>query len=135
MSRESQMQDIAEELSDLFAKAIFVDGFEHRTISGFSLCVVQVHYIESGASVMKTIRQTVVYLRAAELDVPEFAMWPHFKGAVGKLFEVVGSMVDINFIESPVFSEEYHLFAWNEEAVRQLFSNHFLDDRDLYFVQ
>lgn len=122
MPEESQSQDLADSLSDLFAKTVFVDAMERRDVAGLELCIVQMHYIESDASIMKTVRQTVIYLEDDNLDIPEFALWPHFKGVAGKLFASLGNMVDINFTESQQFSNEYHLFGWNEAAIRQLFS-------------
>jgi hypothetical protein len=121
-NQDEELQQLACDLTDLFAETIHIDDLQQTTVNGMRLCVVQMSYVVSNSSQMKTVRQTVVYVDDPAVHVPDFAMWPHFKGVAGKLFAAVGSMVDINFADSPAFSAEYHLFGWNDEAVRQLFS-------------
>ena len=64
-------------------------------------------------------RQTVAAFRLPDMDVPEFDLQP--EKWVHKLTELFGYQ-DIDFVDSPHFSDQYLLRGSDEEAVRDLFS-------------
>lgn len=121
---QSQPDDdrLAQDLSKLFAQTIQISGNRQHSIGELSVSSIDISYLRQDSSPLQTVRQTIVYLDDPELNFPEFAAWPHFKGIAGKVFALMGNMIDINFEDSPVFSDAYHLFAWNEAAVRKLFN-------------
>lgn len=126
MSHEpnDHVEVLAEAISELLSEDVTVSHVESQMRDGVRLSVVEMNYLRSSDSSHGPTRvhQTGVVLEDDTLRVPHFALWPHFKGIVGKLMSAVGHMPDINFDDSPAFSKEYHLLGWNEEAVRTLFT-------------
>ncbi|MDG1894379.1 MAG: DUF3592 domain-containing protein [Fuerstiella sp.] len=125
MNRETvdDSESLAETLSELLNENITVNNVETQERDGVRLSVVEMSYLPTSDSSHGSTRvqQTGVMLEDDTLEVPQFALWPHFKRIVGKIVSAVGHMPDINFDDSPDFSKEYHLLGWNEEAVRTLF--------------
>lgn len=119
-----QVEVLAEVISELLSEDVTVSHVERQVRDGVSLFVVEMSYLPSTDSSHRATRihQTGIILQDDTLQIPRFALWPHFKGILGKLISAGGDMPDINFDDSLAFSNDYHLFAWNEEAVRILFS-------------
>ncbi|TWU02678.1 DUF3592 domain-containing protein [Stieleria varia] len=115
--------DLANDLSDLFAQNVHVNDLKQRSVDDVSILIINVSYLQSDSSPMKTVRQTIVFLHDDQINLPQFALWPHFTGITGKIFTSLSRMVDLDFDDSPEFSRAYHLFAWNEVAVRKLFTH------------
>ncbi|MCA9137946.1 MAG: hypothetical protein KDB00_14340 [Planctomycetales bacterium] len=120
-------------LSEMFCEEVSIDVLDQQRHGSASVIVVQMHYTRRGSSNHTTrVSQTAVVLDDAELDLPQFALWPHAKGVTGMLLGRLINMGDINFDDSPKFSNEYHLHGWNEQSVRMLFTkqlrSHFADN-------
>lgn len=118
-----QTDNLAEAISELLSEDVSVNQVESQVRDGVRLSVVQMSYLSTSDSSHGSTRvqETGVVLEDDSLKVPQFALWPRFKGIVGTLMSAIGQMPDINFDDSPEFSKEYHLLGWNEEAVRTLF--------------
>jgi len=106
---------------------VFPQAPFYRVILGDArLAVVEMGYTrvnrsDSGHTTTK-VRQTAVVLDDGQLDLPLFNLSPTLKGVTGFLMSFAGDMGDINFQDSPDFSQQYHLHAWNETAARVLFT-------------
>jgi hypothetical protein len=119
-----QPENLAEAISELLSENVTVSKVETQERDGVRLSVVEMSYLRSNDSSHgpTRVQQTGVVLEDEDLRIPHFALWPHVKGIAGKLMSAVWKMPDINFEDSPAFSNEYHLLGWNEEAVRALFT-------------
>lgn len=120
--------DLANALSELFSEEISYTIVREQTLGDAGLLVIEMRYTQSGSSGhSQRIRQTAVVLEDAALDLPQFTIWPHFKGVAGMLVGRLIGMRDINFPDAPEFSKAYHLHAWNEPATRILFTGELRD--------
>ncbi len=106
----------------MFCEEVQCDVLEQKQLGGSTVSVIRMSYTRRSDSGHPTrIAQTAVVLRDPELELPQFALQPHFKGVAGMLLGRLAGMTDINFDDSQRFSDQYHLHAWNERAVRLLF--------------
>ena len=116
-------------LSELFGELVSVEPLRQENRHGIELSVCRMTYWPDlpGSSTSqqshRRIHQTVVVLNAEELNLPQFALSPEVKGVLGKIFDGLGGFGDIDFKDSPEFSEMYHLHGWVEQPVRMLFTN------------
>ncbi len=63
----------------------------------------------------KTYRQTVFFVQSKRLALPQFWMKPeHFFLKIGQWL----GFEDIDFVEHPEFSDQYHLKGYDEEYIR-----------------
>lgn len=125
-------ETLASALSEMFCEEVDIDVLEQKQLGQASVSVIQMDYTRRDSSNRSNrVTQTAVVLDDPELDLPQFALWPHAKGITGMLLGRLANMGDINFDDSPEFSDEYHLHGWNEQAVRMLFTrqirDHFAD--------
>ncbi len=114
-------------LSDLFGETVTIEGSEQRELGAAELSLIEMGYTKrnrspDGPTTLTHIRQTALVSHDAELDLPHFALSPTPKGIGGVLMSLVGDMGDLDFEDSPEFSNEYHLHAWSETPVRLLFT-------------
>ncbi|WP_182867711.1 DUF3592 domain-containing protein [Stieleria mannarensis] len=125
-------ESLAETLSELLARNVAVNHQEICEHDGLNVIVAEISYRSSEPDSRSTqwIRETVAVPQDT-IDLPQFAMFPHFKGIIGAVFSAIGGMNDVNFDDSPKFSADYLLHAWNEKAVRVLFTPGIRD----YFAQ
>ncbi len=86
---------------------------------GVSLALFDYQYTIGGGKNSQTLRQSVVYIRSQELDLPQFALGP--ENFLHRLGQMMG-MQDIDFDSHPVFSKTFLLRGPNEEAIRRLFN-------------
>jgi hypothetical protein len=110
-------------LSELFCEDVSYDVLQQQQIGGAAVLFIEMRYrTEASSQHSQRIRQTAVVLRDPELDLPQFAIWPHHTGLVGMLAGRLSGMGDIDFQDDRQFSDDYHLHGWNEAAVRALFT-------------
>ncbi|QDV44081.1 hypothetical protein Enr13x_39420 [Stieleria neptunia] len=116
-------ESLAESLSDLFSENVTVDHQQSSEQGGVNVTIAEIRYRSSDAESesSRRVRQTVAVLDE-EIHLPYVAMFPHRKGILGAVFSAIGGMNDVNFDDSPKFSADYLLHAWNEKAVRLLFT-------------
>ncbi len=116
-------ESLTESLSELFCENVAVNHQESREQDGVNFIIAEISYRTSGSDSQssKRVRQTVAVLDD-DINVPQFVLLPHRKGIVGMVFSAIGAMNDVNFNDSPKFSADYLLHAWNEKAVRILFT-------------
>lgn len=123
MSNSANLENV---LDELFGQDVSLESGQHQQLGEAQLFVGEMSYqrtihTENGHTV-KHIRQTVLVSHDAELDLPEFSLSPKRKGLVAGLLSWMGGMSDIDFEDSPTFSEEYSLHGWAEKPVRLLFN-------------
>ena len=83
------------------------------------MTIFDYQYTTGGGNNSQTHRLTVVAMESDGLRVPSFQMWPEgFWSRVGSMF----GMQDIDFDDSPEFSEAYVLKGEEEAAVRECFT-------------
>ena len=121
---DEELEELSGELSEMFSEFVRVEVHNEGREHGVSLVVCTMSYRQKSSDngPGRRISQTAVVLEADDLDLPQFALAPHQKGIVGKLFSALGGFGDINFDDSPAFSEAYFLHGWAEEPVRMLFT-------------
>ncbi len=132
---DEQHEELEQKLSHLFCQTVTARVVDVQSLGAATITIADVQYLREGSNNLpERIRQSVVMIRDESIHVPQFALWPHFKGVVGKIFSAIGGMMDIDFNDSPEFSRAYQLHGWNEEAVRALFTkairDHFSRQRD-----
>lgn len=130
--------ELADDLSELVGETVRIEGGEQRQMGGSTLSIIEMGYTRrtstgDGPASTTHIRQTALVSKDPELDLPQFALSPTPKGIGGALLlSLLGGMGDINFDDSPKFSQEYHLHGWSEHPVRLLFTrairDHFADN-------
>ncbi|MEQ9407506.1 MAG: DUF3592 domain-containing protein [Fuerstiella sp.] len=132
MSNEDPGQ-LEGELTEMFCNFVRLEVISESSQPGARLTVCRMSYTpqSSDSSRARPVRQTAVVLSADDLDLPQFVLHPHLKGILGKLSASLGVLSDINFDDSPEFSDAYLLHGWAEEPVRLLFNkslrDHFAD--------
>ena len=80
-------------------------------------------YTTGGGQSSDTVRQSVIYFRSPELNLPQFALRPE------NLFHNIGGVFgyqDIDFDSHPQLSKKYLLRGNDEQKVRQLFTTEVL---------
>jgi len=80
-------------------------------------------YTTGGGQSSDTVRQSVIYFRSPELNLPQFALRPE------NLFHNIGGVFgyqDIDFDSHPQFSKKYLLRGNDEQKVRELFATEVL---------
>lgn len=107
----------------------------HGKAEGVDLALFDYSYVTGSGKNKRTYRQTVVYIRADDLNAPEFALGPeNFLHRIGQFF----GMRDINFDEYPTFSANFLLRGPNEEAIRDYFNEErvkFLENNPLMSLE
>ncbi|RMG37242.1 MAG: hypothetical protein D6725_09220, partial [Planctomycetota bacterium] len=68
------------------------------------------------------IRNTAVVFMSPAIKVPLFTAGPETTLVMRVTKRFFGELGDIDFDDSPEFSQQYHLFGWSEESVRALFT-------------
>lgn len=105
----------------LFSKgrARTITNMVHGEADGVDLGLFDYRYTIGGGKNSQTLRQSVVYIRAKDLQLPEFALGPeNFLHRIGSML----GMQDIDFDEHPKFSRTFLLRGPDEAAVRTLFT-------------
>lgn len=105
---------------------LFSQGHSRRAINVMqgqadetNITLFDYRYTIGGGKQQHTHHQTVVVLKSAALNLPDFSLKPqHIFHNIGKVF----GYQDIDFDSHPLFSEKYLLRASNEKAIRNLFS-------------
>ncbi|MEO1526521.1 MAG: DUF3592 domain-containing protein [Planctomycetota bacterium] len=120
----SKESSLANELSFLFREDISVEDVTQREFGGATISVAVLTYSErhQGSNHGTHHKQTVLFLEDAELDLPEFSLFPRPKGLLGAALKLVGDFGTIEFDDSPEFAERYMLHAWKEDATRVFFN-------------
>ncbi len=118
---------LEEWLEELFGERVSIEGGERRQLGNAELSIVEMGYTQEhrstdGPTTHTHVRQTALVSRDPDLELPQFALSPTVKGFAGRLLSLFGDMGDINFPDSPQFSDEYHLHGWSERPVRLLFT-------------
>ena len=116
---------LAGHLSELFGDVVSVETVFERDQPEAKLTVCRMSYDSFDTHTRRRLNQVVqsaVVLDADQLNLPQFALAPEMEGVFGKILAGLGGFGDIDFEDSPEFSESYHLHGWNEEPVRVLFT-------------
>lgn len=110
-------------LTEIFQELVSIEVLSERLQEQTRFVVCNMSYRRSsGDNSSRRVRQTAVVFQAEELQLPQFALAPQHTGLLGKLAGSLIGAMDLNFEDSPEFSESYYLHGWNEEAVRALFT-------------
>ncbi len=119
----SSNSEMAGELSELFGESVDLEPCECREIGGKAVRIAQFSYLPRRVNpqhqARRQVNQTAIVLHDPDLDLPHFTLEPSHPAWVTK---TAGSFGDLNFEDSPVFSEQYFLRGWIEPSIRQLFS-------------
>lgn len=96
----------------------------HGETANVELGIFDYQYRTGSGKNSRTWKQTVVYIRSAELNLPQFALRPE------NMFDKIGGFMgfqDIDFDTHPAFSKMYVLRGPSEEQIRGLFQSHVLE--------
>ncbi|MBZ0113243.1 MAG: hypothetical protein K8J08_12320 [Thermoanaerobaculia bacterium] len=96
-----------------------VRNVARRERSGREVVLFDYTYTVGGGQNSSTHRQTIAAVRSQERPVPDFELRPEI------VFHKIGEMFgyqDIDFEDSPEFSNRYVLRGTDEEAIRRLFN-------------
>jgi hypothetical protein len=95
----------------------------HGEADHVELAIFDYQYTTGHGKSRRTPRQTVLYLQAADLNLPDFALRPEH------LFDKIGSALgfhDINFDTHPEFSRRFSLKGTDDATLRLLFDEQVL---------
>jgi len=127
MNDDVDLEDLEGRLSEQFGHPVHVDIRSESSQPTASLVVCDITYHETTEESHRRICQTAVVLDANGLNLPQFALAPHRKGLLSKVASALLGGMDLNFEDSPEFSETYQLYGWVEDAVRALFNKDLRD--------
>ncbi len=129
----TDLSEAQSRLHELLDEDLTIERGDQRQLGEALISVVDIRYTPRGnptdkaSTSRRQVRQTVTLFHSADLNLPDFAMSPSPKGMLGKVVSLVGGMGDINFDDSPEFSQQYYLFGWVEKPTRALFSRQVRD--------
>ena len=91
----------------------------HGDTDEVAMGIFDYRYTTGSGKNSHTYRQTVVFFRSPDMDLPQFELKPQsFFHGIGKLF----GYQDIDFQSHPKFSKAFVLRGTSETAVRKLFT-------------
>jgi len=95
----------------------------HGKADGVDLAIFDYKYTTGSGKNSSTHNQTVVFIGAADLNLPQFTLCPEsFFAKVGSFF----GFEDIDFESHPKFSDNCYLTGADEEAIRRTFTGEVL---------
>ena len=95
----------------------------HSVSEQLEVGIFEYQYTIGSGRHRRTVRQSVIYFRSPELNLPQFALRPE------NLFHNIGGVFgyqDIDFDSHPQFSKKYLLRGNDEQKVRELFATEVL---------
>lgn len=101
-----------------------IQNMVRGTINGFQVSVFDYTYYVSFGN-RKIHRQTIVMIEAPQISLPLFSLRPRPEGLLQKMNILTEN--NIEFPQSPNFSDRYELTGRDERRIRQFFNNHLLN--------
>jgi hypothetical protein len=120
--RADSVSDLSNELSDLFDEIISVKVVRQKERPGNRITFGQIS--SAGMEGNVRLRGPALVLEAGSLDMSRFQMAPETRA--NSTFGLYGGS-DIDFDDSPKFSDAYFLHSWAEEPTRILFTKELRD--------
>ncbi|MEZ6096096.1 MAG: hypothetical protein R3C03_18040 [Pirellulaceae bacterium] len=113
-------------LETFFDARVRVTNERHHDYDGISITVCDMSYRparnQDSQATAPSIEQTVMLLSASDLDLPDFKLTPRLSGVMGALTQSLASFIEVTFSDVPEFSKAFAVRAWNEKAIRILFT-------------
>jgi hypothetical protein len=108
-----------------------ISNLIHGEINGTEVMIFDYRYTVGGGKSPSTHSQTVICLRSDRLNLPAFSLRP--ENVLHRIGSVFGYQ-DIDFSESPAFSEKYLLRGPNEQAIRGVFNRRVLSFFEDFYI-
>ncbi len=123
---DDRTEQLEDNLSSLFHTNVDASIRVEHQAAGVQVTLCDMQFLQSdqgvdSVSAPRQVQQTAIVLTAAEMDLPQFVVFPKSGGLLGKVLRgIAGDWANIVFEDSPEFSNAYHLHGWNQAAVRLL---------------
>lgn len=111
-------------LALVFQNRVTITELNEHQLEGNAIRVCDVEYRDNSSSLAK---QTVVVVESQALELPEFSLRSKGGFAMQTIQRLMGNIGEIEFSDSPAFSQHYCLNGWNASVLRQLFSRSLRD--------
>jgi hypothetical protein len=108
-----------------------ISNLIHGEINGTEVMIFDYRYTVGGGKSSSTHSQTVICMRSDRLNLPAFSLRP--ENVLHRIGSVFGYQ-DIDFSESPAFSEKYLLRGPNEQAIRAVFNRRVLSFFEDFYI-
>ena len=121
---DAKISQLSDWLSEWERDSVEIEQVQAHSLGELTLFIVDMKVTRSstdseGRRSSRTFRQTGVVYFDQRFDLPWFSVSPTIQGITGRLFAWLG-MPDVNFEDSPTFSQQFQVVAHVEPTVRAL---------------